>query len=159
MLDKANYYHGAAIARLLEDENSFSVRKKGLLGYVVNEKVFVFLKYTTKARTPWRFTFDQEDVDRCFSMSLNHEAVISGLICGGDGVCALKWQEVKLLLDGKPGWICIKRNHNERYGVTGSADELDRKVAVGRWPTLISEIIHPESQFESEPQTSSVLIN
>jgi len=158
MLDKAHYYHGAAIIRLLEDERGFSVSKKGFLGYVVNEKIFVFLKYTTKARTPWRFSFDQEDVDRCFRMSLEHEDVVLGLICGGDGVCALKWEEAKMLLDGKPGWICVKRNHNERYGVTGSASELDRKVAVGRWPTLLSETIQQKTPLEQK-SSSTISIN
>ena len=64
----------------------------------------------------------------------------------------------KMLLDGKPGWICVKRNHNERYGVTGSASELDRKVAVGRWPTLLSETIQQKTPLEQK-SSSTISIN
>ena len=140
MLDKAQYYHGAAIMALLE-HNQFSVKKMGTLGYVVNDKVFAFLKYTTKNKTPWQFSFDQEDVDRCVKMASSHKALVVGLVCGGDGICALTWDEVKMLLNSKPGRISTKRKHNESYGVVGSQGELKRKIAVGRWPTLVSEII------------------
>lgn len=141
MLDKADYYHGAAIIRLLDDNKCYSIKKNGYLGYVVNEKVFVFLKYTTKARSPWRFSFDQEDISRCLKMESEYESIALGLVCAGDGVCALKWEEAKNLLGGNPGWISAKRNHNERYEVAGSSDQLDRKVSVGRWPVLFSELI------------------
>ncbi|MFA5829617.1 MAG: hypothetical protein WC843_03930 [Candidatus Gracilibacteria bacterium] len=141
MMDKSHYYHGAAVVSLLENENDFSISKKGFLGYVVNDKIFIFLKYTTKARTPWRFTFDQEDIDRCLKMSSEYNDVAVGLICGGDGICGLKWNEVRCLLEDKPGWISAKRKHNESYGVAGSITELEKKVPVGRWSIFISEMI------------------
>lgn len=139
MLDKSEYYHGAAIIRLLADERCKTIRKRGLLGYVVNDNVFIFIKYTTKGRSPWGFTFDQEDVDRCFKMLNDYGRLILGLVCGGDGICALDWGEVKELLDGKPGRIAVARKHNHSYSVWGTAGELKRKVAVGRWPLLTFE--------------------
>src|SRR3990172_9307766 len=102
MLDKSEYYHGAAIVRLLEDERSQAVRIRKPRGYIVNNDVFVLLKYTTKGRSPWGFTFDQEDVERCFKMATEYRKVVLGLICGGDGVCAIDWSEARNLLDGKP---------------------------------------------------------
>lgn len=63
MLDKSAYYHGAAVIPILEDARCSSIRKRESLGYVVNNDIFLFIKYTTKARPPWRFTFDQEDID------------------------------------------------------------------------------------------------
>ena len=140
MIDKLHYYHGAAIISLLENEN-FSVRKKGLLGYIVNDQVFIFVKYTTKARSPWRFSFDQEDVDRCLKMALEHKVVVLGLVCGGDGVCALSWEEAQHLLNTKPGWISVQRKHNKSYGVAGSVSELRRKVSVKRWFSIIHEVV------------------
>ncbi|OGI68714.1 hypothetical protein A2738_00170 [Candidatus Nomurabacteria bacterium RIFCSPHIGHO2_01_FULL_42_15] len=140
MIDKLQYYHGAAIVALLENEN-FSVKKKGLLGYVVNEKVFVFLKYTTKARSPWRFSFDQEDIDRCLKMESEYSTVILGLVCGGDGVCALTWKEARSLLSTNPGWISVQRKHNKSYGVAGSISKLKGKVSVRRWSNIVSEVV------------------
>jgi len=140
MIDKLQFYHGAAIISLLENEN-LSAKKRGSLGYVVNDRVFVFLKYTTKARSPWRFSFDQEDVDRCLKMALEYKVVILGLVCGGDGICALSWEETQYLLNTKPGWISVKRKHNKSYGVAGSVSELKRKVSVRRWRSIISEVV------------------
>ena len=139
MLDKSEYYHGAAIIRLIEDEMCRSVRRHKCLGYVVNDGVFIFLKYTTKGRPPWGFNFDQEDVDRCFKMAGEYHKVVLGFICGGDGVCALDWKEANELLGGKPGRIAAGRKHNHSYSVWGTAGELKRKVPVGRWPSLAFE--------------------
>lgn len=150
MLDKSEYYHGAALIRLMEDERCRAVKKRAFLGYVANDEVFVFLKYTTKERSPWGFTFDQEDVDRCFKMASEYQALVLGLICGGDGVCGVSWREANELLGGKAGRIVAGRKHNHSYSVWGTAGELKRKVSVSRWPSLV---------FESGEQTCDNIIN
>jgi len=137
MLDKSGYYHGAAIIRLMDDARCLAVKKRGFLGYVVNNENFVFLKYTTKTRSPWGFTFNQEDVDRCFKMEQEYKNVVLGLICGGDGVCALHLSEAKELLGGKPGRIAAGRKHNQSYAVWGTEGEWKRKIPLGRWPLLL----------------------
>ena len=139
MLDKSEFYHGAAIIRLLENDKCKAVRKREFLGYVVNENIFVLIKYTTKARTPWGFTFDQEDVERCYKMAEEYDKSYMALVCGGDGVCVLKWREADKLLDGKPGRISAGRRHNESYAVKGSAEKLNGKVSVSRWPRVLFE--------------------
>jgi len=138
MLSKFGYYHGAAIIRLLEDERCRSVRRQEY-GYVVNEKAFVFFKYKTKTRSPWGFNFDQEDIDYCLKMGAEYECFALGLICGGDGVCALDWEEAKTLLGGKSGSITADRKHRHQYSVWGSAEELKNKISVNRWPNLLFE--------------------
>ncbi len=139
MIDKFGYYHGAALVRLMDDERCRAVKKQGLLGYVVNDEIFVFLKYTTKARSPWGFTFDQEDVDRCSKMAQEFKSVVLGLVCGGDGICGLHWCEAKNLLGDKPGRIATGRNHNQSYSVWGTAGEWKRKISLNRWPLLFFE--------------------
>lgn len=139
MLDKFEYYHGAALVRLMDDERCRAVKKHGLLGYVVNDEIFVFLKYTTKTRSPWGFAFDQEDVDRCSKMEQEYKNIVLGLVCGGDGICALHWREAKELLGGKPGRIAAGRKHNQSYAVWGTAGEWKRKISLGRWPLLLFE--------------------
>ncbi len=139
MLDKFEYYHGAAIVRILEDERCHSIQRRELLGYVVNQEVFIFLKYTTRSRSPWGFTFDQEDVDRCVRMSSEYKRVVIGMVCGGDGIFALDWDEAKNLLAEKPGRISGARKHNHSYSVWGTAGELKNKIAINRWPSLVFE--------------------
>ena len=139
MLDKSAYYHGAAIVRLIDDERCRSIRKRGHLGYIVNDRTFLFLKYTTGARSPWGFTFDQEDVDRCAKMAEEYDDLYIGLICGGDGICALYWHEVIILLGTTAGHISARRKHNHSYSLRGTEGTLTRKVPQNRWPSLLFE--------------------
>jgi hypothetical protein len=151
MLDKSAYYHGAALTLALDDVRLRSLRKRDLLGYVVNDDIFLFLKYTTKAHSPWRFGFDQEDIDRCAKMSSVYRRVVFGLVCGGDGVCGLTWCQGKELLSGESGWIAAARKHKQRYEVWGSQGELKKKVSLGRWPAVIFESEAIKSDAFVEP--------
>ena len=141
MLGKFEYYHGAALVRLMDDERCKAVKKRkaSKLGYIVNDEIFVFLKYTTKARSPWSFLFDQEDVDCCSEMEREYKKVVVGLVCGGDGTCSLYWAETRELLGGGAGRIAVGRKHNQRYAVWGTAGEWKRKISLGRWPSLLFE--------------------
>lgn len=138
MLDKSAYYHGAAVIPILEDARCLSIRKLGTLGYAVNDDKFLFIKYTTKEKSPWRFTFDKEDIGRCANMTKDYRGgVILGFVCGSDGVCAIDWTQGQELLGEKPGWVAASRKHNHSYTVWGANGELRRKISLGRWPELI----------------------
>ncbi len=143
MLYKSKYYHGAAVLSILEDNRCKSINKLGHLGYLVNTEIFVFLKYTTKSRSPWGFTFDQEDVDRCSRLSSEYKKVILGFVCAGDGVCGIDWLEAKQLLGNKSGRIAISRKHDHSYSIWGSAGELKRKISVTQWPIIVFEHSDP----------------
>ena len=137
MLDKSEYYHGAAIVRLLENNKCESLKKIKNLGYLANGEIFILLKYRTNSRSPWNFTFDSEDIERCIKFSEMHRKVIVGLICGSDGVCSLDLDEVKFLLGSEAGWIRAARKHKESYKVTGSKGELFRKVSQKNWASKV----------------------
>ncbi len=148
MLDKSAYYHGAAIVAVLEDSRCRSIGKKGSLGYVVNSNIFLFIKYTTKSKSPWRFTFDQEDIDRCIKMGGEYDRIVLGLVCGGDGVCGVAWEEARSMLGMKAGWLAAARKHNQSYEVWGPENKMTRKVSLRRWPTLIFE---PGDKADTSP--------
>lgn len=137
MIDKFEFYHGAALVRVMDDRRCKAVSKHGLLGYVVNQEIFVLLKYTAKSRSPWGFTFDLEDILRCVEMKAKYSRLVVGLICAGDGICALEWAEVDKLLNQTPGRIAAGRKHNESYAVWGTAGEWKRKISLKRWPELL----------------------
>lgn len=138
MLEKQEFYWGAAIIRLLEDSRCTCLKKEEY-GYLVNSTSFVLLKYSTKSRTPWRFIFGEDELARLTDVSNRNSSIVIGLICGGDGVCAIAWTQVLTLLGGKSGWISVRRNFHERYGVAGPKGELDRKVSVRDWPAVLFE--------------------
>lgn len=138
MIAKREFYHGVAIVRLLEDKRCQTVRKDQL-GYIVNDGVFVFVKYTTKARTPWMFTFGQNEVEQLNSLATSFRQIIIVFVCGGDGICAVSWCDASRLLGNKGGWISTRRKFNEQYAVAGQAGQLCGKVSLSQWPSIVFE--------------------
>ncbi len=138
MIDKREFYHGVAIVRLLEDERCQRVQKRDC-GYDVNGEVFIFPKYSTKSRSPWRFSFSKDDTEKLNSLASSFGKIVIVLVCGGDGICAVLWREAVNLLGNDAGWISAKRNFNEQYGVAGSQGKMKRKISLRDWPSIIFE--------------------
>lgn len=138
MIDKEEFYRGAALALLLEDFRCKSVRRLGKGGYVVGDTFFQ-IRFTTKARSPWGFTITESDIER-FEVG-RHEASTQMLVlvCGGDGICVLRSDEVSKLLGDKPGSVSARRKHNTQYEVRGSSERLNYKIPRNRWPTIVFE--------------------
>ena len=138
MIAKREFYHGVAIVRLLEDKRCQTVRKDEL-GYIVNDEVFVFIKYTTKTRSPWRFTFGKDEVKQLNTRATSFRNMVIVLICGGDGICAISWCSASRLLGNKAGWISTRRKFSEQYAVAGQAGQLHGKVSLSEWPLIVFE--------------------
>lgn len=138
MLEKQEFYWGAAIIRLLNDPRCTCLSKREY-GYLINSTQFTALKYSTKSRTPWGFTFGQDEIDKLGDASDRYKLVVVALVCGGDGVCAITWKQAMSLLGGEPGWISARRGFHGRYGVAGPKGELDRKISIRDWPALLFE--------------------
>lgn len=136
MIEKLEFYHGAAIVRLIEDERCKSVGKNEY-GYIVNDNRSVAIKYTTKAQSPWRFTVSEDDIVRYDLAAAKFESCVVALVCGGDGVCSVPWETARELLGGVPGWLAAKRNFNGCYGVSGTGGRLKRKIPVNQWPGIV----------------------
>jgi hypothetical protein len=138
MIDKQEYYHGAAIVRLLEDARYQTV-KKHAMGYIINDEAIVLIKYSTKNRSPWRFTVTLDEMVNIETLVKQNIKVVIVLICGGDGICAISANELRSVMGDNPGWIAAKRNYNEQYGVSGQNGMLERKIAFQRWPSIVFE--------------------
>lgn len=135
MIDKREFYHGAALVRLLEHPSCESVKRWRNV-YVVNGETVVMIKYTTKHRSPWRFTFSQDDVRFIGSMLSSRRRLIVAFVNGGDGITALTTEEVHTVLGDDPGWISMARKFHEQYAAAGSHGTLAQKCSVSRWPIV-----------------------
>lgn len=136
MLEKQDFYWGAALVRLLDDSRCTSLTKRET-GYVVNGDAFIALKYTTKSRTPWRFTFGEDEFGRLIGAAGCYRSAVIALVCGGDGICAISWTEIDSILGHQSGWVSVKRDFHKQYGVAGSKASLDRKISVRDWPSIL----------------------
>jgi hypothetical protein len=103
---------------------------------VINDEVFVLIKYTAKIATPWHFTFSPAERQAIEENRDDYEVVLA-LVCGGDGICAVRWQDIEALLDDPPTWVAASRKVNKRYRVTGSCGEMTGRVPRNRWPGVV----------------------
>jgi hypothetical protein len=138
MIEKLEFYHGAALVRVIEDPRCESITKHAC-GYRVNNNRLLAIKYSTKAHSPWGFTFSSDDILRFNAAKAEFGECLLALVCGGDGICALSWAPTATLLADSPGRIAAKRGFAGCYAVSGPAGELKSKVAMNRWPAIIFE--------------------
>lgn len=137
MIDKQEFYHGAAVLKLIGDAR-FRTISSHEGGYIVNSKTFALIKYTTRHSSPWRFTVTQDEVAQITSRALSDSSLIV-LVCGGDGICAVTWKNANNLLGGGFGWLSAKRKFNGSYTLSGPLGSLRRKVPVKQWPSILFE--------------------
>lgn len=102
----------------------------------MNDAAFVFLKYTTKSRSPWRFSFSDDEVQRLNLLAGQFQKIIIAMICGGDGICSVLWRDASNFL-GNAGWISARRKFNEQYAVAGQVGQLHGKVSLNEWPSIV----------------------
>lgn len=138
MIDKAEFYHGAALVRAIEDPRCLSIHWHDS-GYVVNDKSLVHIKYTTRTHSPWRFTISKDDEMRLERGAQQFAHCVVAFVCGGDGVCAIPWCDLQTVLGDPPAWIAAKRAFSACYAVSGPGGTLRHKVALNRWPEILFE--------------------
>lgn len=133
MIDKQDFYHGTVLSRLIEDRRCRYISKKDDL-YIVNNTSYIYLKYSTKSRSPWTFTFKRIEIEKIERIS---DRITIALICGGDGICAIRLSELKRIFNNNVGCISVKRNFHKQYGVSGPIDKLDDKISLSRINELV----------------------
>ena len=155
MIDKADFYHGAALAAALHDIRCLDIARWPP-GYLVNDSVLALVKYTTKGGSPWQFTFTTEDVARLEHCPDGVTRVVIALVCGGDGICTLSAETACALLDRAAGGLSVRRKFRGWYGVSGSAGRLETKVSQRRWPEILfqDEEDLDEQQQDAAPDNS-----
>jgi hypothetical protein len=136
MIDKLDFYHGAAVVRIVDNPECKGICRNEF-GYVVNGDRLAMMKYTTRAHSPWRFTVTTDDIKRFDEAASKFSTCVLALICDGDGVCTISWKSGRQLLDGQPGWLAAKRVFGGWYAVSGPKGTLSRKVALNRWPMIL----------------------
>ena len=135
MIDKQEFYHGAALYRLIEDSRFAGIKVYD--GGFVTGDVFLVFKYRTKTRSPWQFSFQTKEVEHINNLASNFRRIVIAFICGGDGICGVYWHELWPLLELQNAWISVKRNFNGQYSVSAAKGCIDGKIPQRRWPQLV----------------------
>lgn len=136
---KQEFYEGAALHVLAQGGQITRIRYEAPL-FVLNERLSVHLKYSTKPRSPWPFTFTPEEQALLRDRSSKLEIVI-GLVCGSDGVAAFSYGDYNTIapLSASAIHIACYRDHGKHYRITGPDGALNFKVAPVAWRRLLDQ--------------------
>lgn len=136
-IQKQEFYEGAAIHQLIRGSTGASVIYASPL-FVFDERLQVHLKYSTAKRSPWNFTFvpDEQFLLRARSGVM---PLVIGLICGADGIAALPYSDYACIASMRNAAVRVscRRNHRERFEISGPDGTLPGKVAPADWSNLL----------------------
>ena len=151
MIKEFEFYHGTVFTKLLHSTASGCSIKRyptpDNAAYVIDQKIGIYIKYSTKRMSPWRFSFQKRHQEELLEMKYNLGNVFLLLVCNDDGVVTLSFEEVKRILDEtheEVEWISIARNKREMYSVAGSDGKLDFKIGKDDFPSKIFGQAHQE---------------
>ena len=146
MIKEFEFFHGVVFARILHYAGeSVSIKPyptQDNSSYVINDRVGIYIKYSSKRLTPWRFSFLKRHQDEITEMKNKFEEVFLLLVCNNDGVVVLSFKELSIILNDvheEIEWVSVVRNKREMYTVRGSDGELKFKIGRNEFPHKILE--------------------
>jgi len=146
MIKEFEFYHGAVLSNLLHNSGkSITVElypSESNASYVIDKKIGIYIKHSSKRMSPWRFSFSKEHQDEILEMKNKLDEVFSLLVCGEDGIVSLSFDELKKILNETHEpveWISITRNKNEEYAIKGTDGSLGHKISRNEFPRKLFE--------------------
>lgn len=136
-IKKQEFYEGAALYLLARTGRIASIRYE-VPFFLINDDLLVYLKYSTKCRSPWGFTFTTEE-QLVFQSRGSELKIVIGLVCGADGVVAFSYDCYRSIAAPRNSSVHIAcyRRHGEHYEVNGPDGRLDGKVAPSNWLKIL----------------------
>lgn len=151
MIKEFEFFHGLVFARILHGtQRTLSVKpfpSESNASYVINDKVGIYIKYSSKRMTPWRFTFKIEHQKEIQLMKEKLREVFLLLVCNDDGIVCLSYEELKQILDDQHDaieWISATRHKREMYAVKGSDGKLGFKIGPNDFPEKLFDSSAPK---------------
>ncbi len=146
MIKEFEFFHGPVFARILHATKSpLSVEPyptTSNASYILNGKIGLYIKHSTKRMTPWRFSFAKVHQDEIDGMRQKLDQVFVILVCNDDGIVCLSYDELKQILDEHhtaTEWVSASRNPRQMYTVKGSNGTLNFKIGSSEFPGKLFE--------------------
>ena len=141
MIKDISLYQGAVFSELIrKSKNPLSIESYAINSYVLNSKIGLHIKYSSKRISPWVFNFHKEHQDEILDLKKGYVEVFISLVCNNDGIVLLSFDELKKLLDENHQdneAIRISRRHNEKYRISGSDSEDKIRIGQAEFPKKI----------------------
>ena len=146
MIADSSRYYGAVFTYIIDRwEGSVAFRKayEDAVGfYLINERIPIYIKYSTNRNSPWTFNFQKEQQYRQQYLADVMKECIMCFVCGKDGIVALRHADFRGVLDDnfeRQEAVTIRRRHNMMYHIKGRDGEFDRKMS----RNSLAEILAP----------------
>jgi hypothetical protein len=136
-IKKQEFYEGAALHLLARAGGIGSIRYEAPF-FLLNDRLPVLLKYSTKARSPWGFTFTGDE-QATLRKRASRSGVVIGLVCGADGVVAVTYETLLAVASPRESAVHIAcyRQYGGHYEVNGPDGTAGRKVAPSNWLRIL----------------------
>jgi hypothetical protein len=155
MIRDFEIYHGIVFARLLNASSApistASYPSSSNASYFLENgghSAGMYIKYSTKRLSPWRFTFLQEHQGEIDRMKAEFGEVFLILVCGKNGIVVLNHDELKSILDHNHDpaeWVSVARGKRQMYTVKGKDGALDCKIGETDFPRKILDYLRVEN--------------
>ena len=136
MISDAARYHGAFLALLVDKlEGPVLIEKLRGVGsghYLINQRIPVSVKMSSKRRGPWTFNFMRPHQVAHEKLFKEYGELFVCLVCGRDGIAGLSMQEMRTVLDDnfeEQESISVRRRLKTMYQVVGRDGELQGRVS------------------------------
>ena len=139
-IKKQEFYEGAALHLLARGGGISNIRYDPPL-FLLNDGLLILLKYSTRVRSPWGFTFMPAE-QMLLAERAPQSRIVIGLICGADGVAAISFDDYSSIAAVRKSAVHVAcyRKHGEHYEVNGPDGTLSGKVAPSNWRNILSRV-------------------
>lgn len=137
-IKKQEFYEGAALHLLARSGMVERIRYRSPF-FIVNDRIHVFFKHSTKGRSPWGFTFMPEE-QIVLSKESRSVRIVLGLICGSDGVAGVEYSQYLQIAQQRSTalWVACARLHGQQYEISGPDGKLGRKIPPSLWQRILA---------------------
>jgi len=144
MISDFERYHGAALRDLIvcagrPIEIAVCDDVGRVNSYLLDKRVALHIKHSSKRIPPWSFTFTDENVEELERLGASDVTLWLALVCGPDGVLAISFDEFRTI---NPTWakatrfVRVDRDKRTMYRVFGTNGKLPAAKARGIMPVI-----------------------
>ena len=137
-IKKQEFYEGAALHLLIRNGGVEGIQYDPPF-FTINSSTLVLLKYSTKGRSPWGFSFSPEEQQLLLKSQSNKLATMIGLVCAHDGIAVLALKDYLNIAPPRSSSVHLAcyRQHAEHYQVNGPDGKLGRKIPPSAWQKIL----------------------
>ena len=140
-IQEQDIFHGPGLVQVVEHPSFKALnRASAKYGhYLINTDRHVFAKYSSRKKSPWQFTFQQDDLTNIQGQS---GAVFVMLSCGHETICALTKAELEEIIDldsSAQQSVTIEVPSGGSCHVRGNLGKLSKAIPHNQFPKKLFE--------------------